>query len=165
VLLAALGATDGVDGYLARHLGQVSDLGKVLDPVADRLLLVTAALSVIAVGAIPVWFAVVALAREAVVAGGFTVVVALGGRRLDVSWWGKAATFGLMCALPLFLAGHSNVGWHGVAEGAAWVVSGPALVFGWVAVLRYVPEARRALALREEPGTAGFVAEGWEAPR
>ncbi|MCU4184708.1 CDP-alcohol phosphatidyltransferase family protein [Acidiferrimicrobium sp. IK] len=145
-LLAALGATDWVDGQLARRLHQVSDLGKVLDPLADRLLLVVAAVSIIAVGAIPVWVAVIAVGREVVVVVGFVIVAALGGRRMDVALAGKASTFLLMVALPLFLVGHSHAGWRHVAEGLAWVAVIPALCIGWYAVAAYVPRARAAIA-------------------
>ena len=155
LLLAGIGATDFVDGQLARRLHQVSTVGKVLDPVADRLLLAVAAISIIAVGAIPLWIIVVALAREALVAGGFLVVAILGGRRMDVSWPGKAGTFGLMLALPAFLIGHSHAGWHDVAEAIGWVAAIPGLVFGWYAAISYYPRARRALAERERPVAAG----------
>jgi cardiolipin synthase len=146
LLLAALGVTDGIDGYVARRFHQVSTLGKVLDPLADRLLLGVAAVSIIAVGAVPLWVAIVALLREAVVAGGFLYVAAAGGRRMEVQWAGKAGTFGLMCALPLFLAGHANDDWHAVAEIRAWLCVAPALLFGYYAVVTYVPRAREALA-------------------
>lgn len=146
LLLAGLGITDGVDGYVARHFGQVSTLGKVLDPTADRLLLGTAAVSIIAVGAVPVWVAVIALMREVLVAAGFLYVAAAGGRRMDVQWAGKAGTFGLMCALPLFLAGHARDDWHSVAEVLAWVCVVPALLLAWYAAVTYVPRAREALA-------------------
>jgi cardiolipin synthase len=146
LLLAALGITDGVDGYVARHFDQVSSLGKVLDPLADRLLLGVAALSIIVVGAIPIWVAVVALSREALVAVGFLAVAAARGRRMDVQWAGKAGTFGLMCALPLFLAGHANDDWHRIATALAWVCVIPALVLGWYAAITYVPKARAAMS-------------------
>jgi cardiolipin synthase len=146
LLLAALGATDGIDGYVARHFHQVSTAGKVLDPVADRLLLGVAAVSVIAVGAVPLWLGVVALSREALVAIGFLYVAAAGGRRMDVQWAGKAGTFGLMCALPLFLGGHANDDWHRIAETLAWVCVIPAMVLGWYAAITYIPKARQALA-------------------
>jgi cardiolipin synthase len=119
LLLGALGATDWVDGYVARHFNQVSTLGKVLDPLADRLLLGVAAVAIIAVGAVPLWIAVIVLAREGLVAAGFLYVAAAGGRRMDVQWAGKAGTFGMMFALPLFLAGHANDDWHSVAEALA----------------------------------------------
>lgn len=146
LLLGVLGATDGVDGYVARHFNQVSTLGKVLDPIADRLLLGVAAIAIIAVGAIPLWVAVIALSREALVAGGFLLVAAAGGRRMDVQWAGKAGTFGMMFAFPLFLAGHANDSWHSVAEALAWIAVIPAQALGWYAAVTYLPKARAALA-------------------
>jgi cardiolipin synthase len=154
VLLAVLGATDWVDGQLARRLHQVSTVGKVLDPVADRVLLAVAAIGIVAVGAVPAWVAVAALLREAVVAAGTVGVALAGGRRMDVQLIGKAATFALMFALPLFLAGHSHVGWHRGAEDLAWVFVVPALVLGWTSVVTYVPIARRSLAEGRSPREA-----------
>src|ERR1019366_9943859 len=66
-LLAVLGATDWIDGYLARRLHQVSNVGKVLDPTADRLLVITGLLAVAAAGGVPWWFAGLALVRELLV--------------------------------------------------------------------------------------------------
>jgi cardiolipin synthase len=146
ILLGVLGATDGLDGYIARHFNQVSKLGKVLDPTADRLLLAVAAITIVVVHAIPTWVAVVAISREVLVAVGFLAVAAAGGRRVDVQWAGKAGTFGLMFALPLFLVGNANDDWHSVAEVLAWVAVIPALVLGWYAAFTYVPMARAALS-------------------
>ncbi len=154
VLLAALGATDWVDGFLARRLGQVSTLGKVLDPLADRLLLVTAAVTIIAVGAVPLPVAVVALVREGTVAAGFLIVAVAGGRRMDVARAGKATTLCLMVALPLFLVGHSTAGWHRGAEDVAWVFVVPGLLIGWYSVVAYVGPARRAVAAGRAPKAA-----------
>jgi cardiolipin synthase (CMP-forming) len=146
LLLGLLGITDGLDGYIARHFNQVSTVGKVLDPVADRLLLGVAGISVIVVGAVPLVVGVLALGREAFVAAGFLYVAAAGGRRIDVQWSGKASTFALMCALPLFLIGHADDDWHRVAEALAWVCVVPGLVLGWYSAITYVPKARAALA-------------------
>lgn len=146
LLLGGLGITDGVDGYVARHLHQVSNLGKVLDPLADRVLLGTAGIAVIVIGAVPLWLGVVAMSREALVALGFLYVAAAGGRRMDVQWAGKAGTFGLMVALPLFLGGHARDDWHQIALVLAWVAVAPALLLGWYAAFTYVPRARAALA-------------------
>lgn len=148
ILLAALGATDWVDGQLARRLRQVSTLGKVLDPLADRLLLGVAVISIVAVGAVPVWVAVIALAREATVAAGALVVFLAGGRRIDVHWIGKAGTFALMVAFPLFLAGHAPVSWHRGATDLAWVIALPGLALAWAAAASYLPDFRRSLAER-----------------
>ena len=64
VLLAVLGATDWVDGFVARRFHQVSTLGKVLDPAADRILVGTAVIAVIVYGAVPLWFGIATIARE-----------------------------------------------------------------------------------------------------
>lgn len=141
LLLAFLGATDGVDGFVARRFDQVSTVGKVLDPVADRLLIGAAGIAAVALGAVPLWFGVAAVVREGVVAAGFLAVAAAGGRRIDVQWSGKAGTFGLMCALPLFLAGHANDDWRQLAEILAWVFAVPGLVLGWYAAVTYAPRA------------------------
>ena len=92
-LLGVLGATDFLDGYIARHFNQVSTVGKVLDPVADRLLFIVGVGAIVIDGSVPVWFAVVVLVREVLVAGATLVLAAMGARRIDVTWWGKAGTF------------------------------------------------------------------------
>ena len=66
-MLGALGATDWVDGYLARRLDQVSEFGKVFDPTVDRLLFIVAITAIIIDGSMPIWFAVAVLAREILV--------------------------------------------------------------------------------------------------
>ncbi|MGH9076605.1 MAG: CDP-alcohol phosphatidyltransferase family protein [Acidimicrobiales bacterium] len=146
VLLASLGSTDWLDGQVARRLGQVTRVGKVLDPLADRTLLATATVGILAVGAVPTAVAVAALAREGVVAAAAVGLALAGARRIDVTLVGKAATFGLMCAFPLFLAGHSTVGWHRSALELAWIAAVAGLVLGWTSVVLYVPMARAALA-------------------
>src|SRR5207237_6279469 len=68
VLLGVLGATDWVDGYVARHFHQVSTAGKVIDPVADRVLLAVGVSAILVDGAVPPWIAWVTLVRQALVA-------------------------------------------------------------------------------------------------
>jgi cardiolipin synthase (CMP-forming) len=144
-LLAILGITDWVDGYLARRLNQVSELGKILDPVADRLLFVVGAGGILIDGSVPTWFAVVVLVRETLVGGATIVLAALGARRIDVTWFGKAGTFGLMIAFPLFLASNSDLSWADAAGVLAWVAGIPGLALSLYAAALYVPMARRAL--------------------
>jgi cardiolipin synthase len=145
-LLGALGATDFVDGYIARHFDQASDLGKILDPVADRLLFFVGAGGILVDGSVPVWFAVAILVREVLVAAATLGLAALGARRIDVTWFGKAGTFANMFAFPFFLASESTVGWRDTAWVLAWVSAIPGLVLSWYAAALYVPIARRALA-------------------
>ena len=94
VLLAALGTTDWLDGQLARRLDQVTKLGKVLDPVADRVLLATAVIGILAVGAVPVPIAVIAMAREGLVAVSTVALAMAGARRIDVTWSAKQGPSG-----------------------------------------------------------------------
>ena len=108
-----LGATDWVDGYIARHFDQGSELGKILDPTADRVMLVAAAVALL-VEDLPVAVDIViwiVLLREVLV-GTATIMLALAGaRRIDVVWAGKAGTLAVMIALPLFLwADNDRVG-------------------------------------------------------
>jgi cardiolipin synthase (CMP-forming) len=144
-LLAALGATDWVDGYLARHMHQVSELGKILDPVADRLLFLVGAGGIMIDGSVPLWFAITVLVREVLVGASTLVLAALGARRIDVTWFGKAGTFGLMIAFPLFLASHSDLSWADTAGVLAWLAGIPGLALSLYAAVLYVPLARQAL--------------------
>lgn len=149
-LLAALGATDWVDGYLARKLGQTSNVGKILDPVADRILVMTSVLSVAIVGAVPWWFALATLAREIVVSGLTLILAALGAARIDVLWWGKVSTFALMTAYPLFLltsvaGGGDLAAWQEGVRALTWAVGGGGLALAWVVLAGYVKPALTAL--------------------
>jgi len=156
ILLAALGATDFADGYVARHFHQVSTVGKVLDPLADRILLLVGASAILVDGSVPPFIAWATLIREVLVAGAFLLLAAMGARRIDVQWAGEAGTFGLMFAFPLFLIGHDQgFSLHKVAEFLGWCCAIPALVLAWYAAITYIPMARRALAERQVDSSAG----------
>ncbi|HEX3793706.1 MAG TPA: CDP-alcohol phosphatidyltransferase family protein [Acidimicrobiales bacterium] len=145
ILLAVLGATDWVDGHVARRYGQVSTLGKVLDPAADRLLVGTAVITVIIHGAVPLWFGLATIAREVLVSVMVLGLASLGAARIDVLWVGKAGTFGLMCAYPAFLLGHGTAGWQGPVRDVAWFAGLVGLALAYIAAASYVAPARTAL--------------------
>ena len=153
LLLAVLGATDWVDGYVARRFHQVSTFGKVLDPVADRVLVLTAVITIMVHGAVPVWFGVATLARELVVSIAVLSLASMGAARIDVLWVGKAGTFALMTAYPLFLVSHGPATWQTVLHVIAWVVGLLGLALAWVAAASYVPVARKALADGRRPNS------------
>jgi cardiolipin synthase len=144
-LLAVLGCTDWVDGYLARHLGQVSELGKVLDPTADRILLGTVVISLLVDGSVPAVVGWGVLVREVLISGAVLALAAAGARRIDVQWAGKAGTLALMVAFPLFMMGTPGP-WGEPSLAIAWCFAAPGLVLAWYAAATYVPLARRALA-------------------
>jgi cardiolipin synthase len=143
LLLGFIGATDWVDGYLARRLDQVSAVGKVLDPLADRLAVAAAVIVGWISGALPWLIAALLIAREAVVAIGALLVAIAGRGRLDVRRLGKVATFGLYFAIPAFYmyAGTGADPWAWFA----WIVVIPSLVLYYVVAVQYAGDARRAL--------------------
>lgn len=144
-LLAVLGSTDWVDGWLARRFNQTSEIGKVLDPVADRLMFLVAIFAMILDRSVPIWFAVAVLVREAVISVVALVLAAMGARRIDVTWWGKTSTFGLMICFPLFLVSYADVNWSDIARVIAWIVGVPSLILHYYAGAGYIPRAQAAL--------------------
>jgi cardiolipin synthase (CMP-forming) len=145
LLLAGIGGTDWVDGWYARKFNQVSTLGKILDPAADRILLGVGAISIIIDGSIPRWLGIVIVVREIVVSVAVLALAAGGARRIDVQWSGKAATMGLMIAFPLFLLSKSTVAAADVFRTAAWIVVIPSVAMSFVAAAGYLPMAKVAL--------------------
>jgi len=146
VLFAAVVATDWVDGTVARRTGQVSELGKVLDPVADRLAIAAGIIALAVAGLFPWWAAALIIGRDlaVLVAGAY----ALSRRRirLDVRWVGKVATFSLMVAVPA-------IAWSALAlplAPAATVIGWAAFAVGiaeyYVAAYVYATDLRAALA-------------------
>ncbi len=155
LLLAALGATDWVDGFVARRYHQVSTIGKVLDPVADRVLVATAVITITIHGAVPIWFGAATLAREVVVSVAVLLLASLGAKRIDVLWVGKAGTFALMFSYPAFLLGDGDARWQGPFLVLAWVTGIIGLTLAWVAAGTYLPVARKALAAGRKARTEG----------
>ncbi|MGA1074266.1 MAG: CDP-alcohol phosphatidyltransferase family protein [Ilumatobacteraceae bacterium] len=145
-LLGTLGATDWVDGYLARRLGQTSEFGKKFDPTADRLLFLVGVAAIVVNGAIPLWFAVAVLARQGPQTSQHRRhTLAFGMERFDVTWWGKTATFLLMFAVPGFLMAESSIPIAAWFEVAAWCFGIPGLVLSYYTAIAYVPDIRNGL--------------------
>jgi cardiolipin synthase len=149
-LLATLGATDWIDGFVARRWHQVSNVGKILDPVADRILVIAGLLAVAAAGAVPWWFASATLTRELIVSLLTVVLASLGAARIDVLWWGKVSTFALMTTFPLFLLTtnphHAALRpWQHDARDACWVIGIMGLTLSWIVLIGYVKPALNAL--------------------
>jgi cardiolipin synthase len=161
LLAAGLGATDWVDGYIARHFDQGSELGKILDPTADRVLLVAAAVAVLSQG-MPVAVnvvVVVMLVREVLIAAATIALALAGARRIDVVWAGKAGTLALMFSLPMFLGyDATTASWHAFFIVCAWGFAIGGVILGYYAAAKYVPVARDAL--RQGRATRSVVEVG-----
>lgn len=134
-----LGATDWVDGWLARRFDQQSDVGAVLDPAVDRILFIVGVGAIIIDGAVPRWFGFVVIAREAVIAVVLLAATAMGMQRFAVSRWGKNYTFALMWAFPLLLLGASSVDGADFARHAGWAIAAPGVVISYVTAVAYGP--------------------------
>lgn len=145
-LLGFIGATDWVDGQLARRLNQVSTIGKIIDPIADRVLVATAVVVTVWAGAVPLWFAILTLGRELLVSLVAVGLAALGAKRIDVLFIGKAGAMALMFAYPMFLLAYGPERWQGLLRILAWILGLLGLGLSWVAVAAYVKPARVALA-------------------
>ena len=139
-MLAALGATDWVDGYVARRFHQVSEIGKILDPTADRLMFIVGIGAIIIDGKAPLWLCWLVVIREVVLGGTVAALTVFKGmKRFDVTWWGKTATFLLMFAFPGFLLGASDFPGHRGFHIAAWLIGIPGLILSYYVAIAYVP--------------------------
>jgi len=143
VLLAVLGATDWIDGYIARHFDQGSEIGKLLDPTADRVLLFAAVVGLMIEGSLPVWLGLAVFLREVAISVAVLALAAAGAARIDVQWSGKAGTLALMFGLPAFLLAETWGYW--ILWAAAWGFSLGGLALSYYAAVEYVPLARAAL--------------------
>ncbi|GAA4901906.1 CDP-alcohol phosphatidyltransferase family protein [Tessaracoccus lubricantis] len=142
-LLAGFGATDWVDGFLARRLKQRSPLGAKLDPVADRLYIIAAVVSLLVRDIVPLYFVIILVARDVMLALLVPALKRHGMVALPVNWVGKAGTLLLLLAFPLILLGaDSSLDWRW-AHWAGWVFGWLGAVAYWTAGFFYVRETVR----------------------
>lgn len=154
LLLAFMGATDWVDGYIARHFDQISNLGKMMDPVVDRLLMIVGIGGTIIVGLDSTWFkvfAVIVVARELTLSIFVAAIVLMGAKRMDVTKIGKWGMFGMLVAFPAFLASFDErFAGTAVETGfliLAWAAAIPGLIASLIAYVGYLRNG--VVALRE----------------
>lgn len=143
-----VGWTDWIDGYLARRLDQVSELGKILDPVADRLMIASALIGGLIAGVLPSWFGWGLIIREGLVGAMAMFVAARGAGTIEVRWLGKAATFALYGAIPAFYLAAAGVV-EQVMLPLAWGFGVIGLLLYWYVAVLYVGDSRAKLAALE----------------
>ncbi|GAB2984587.1 CDP-alcohol phosphatidyltransferase family protein [Frigoribacterium salinisoli] len=141
VVIAVVFVTDFLDGFIARRTGTTSELGRWLDPVADRVTLIVVAVSFALGGLVP-WWALVLLLVPDVLLSGFALW-AFGGAAFPVTWLGKVRTALLMTGLLVLLVGVAlgDAAWAGGADRAVTTVGavafGAGLVGHWAAAVQY----------------------------
>nr|WP_274387926.1 CDP-alcohol phosphatidyltransferase family protein [Salsipaludibacter albus] len=155
-------STDWFDGYVARRFDQVTKLGQLLDPISDRLFIVTVMVSLVVSGVVPWPLALAIVLRDLLLLVGGAIMLGSGGSWPGVTRLGKFATFGLMMSFPLLLVGASltkdNATTALVGEPWGWVTI-IGLIWAWVFTVLYwvvgVGYARVVLARRRAgPGGA-----------
>jgi cardiolipin synthase (CMP-forming) len=159
VLLTVFATTDWFDGYIARRFDQMSELGRILDPISDRILFVVVGLGFIVSGLLPWWAIGLILLRDLAVGGAGVVMLARKVEVPDVTRLGKAATFGLMFALPTFLlavaVGDGVEDANALLWWLAWAIYAVNIVLYWLSAFGYLRTVRaRARVADADTGAA-----------
>lgn len=141
-VLAFSGASDWLDGYLARRLHQVTRLGQLLDPAADRFYILTTLLGLAWRGYVPWWLLILIVGRDVVLAFTLPVLARHGFGPLPVHYLGKTATFGLLYAFPLILLGRAFPAVAPVADPIGWAFAWWGTALYWWAGVLYIRQVR-----------------------
>ena len=123
--------TDWLDGYLARRLNQVTDLGKFLDPLVDKLLVLAPLLMLVGLGLVPAWGVFLIVAREITISGWRVNPAMQGGAVPGANLWGKAKTVVQIAAIALLIAPLPSV-WDTPAQILFWIAVALTLASGLV---------------------------------
>jgi cardiolipin synthase len=145
VVLMVSGFTDWLDGYLARKLDQRSNLGEILDPVADRLYILAVVIGLALREVIPWWIAVALPLRDLLLWGLVPFLRTRGYSALPVHFLGKAATFNLLYAFPLLLLGDGEGVLPMLAKVFGWAFAGWGIGLYWWAGVLYAWQVRTLL--------------------
>jgi len=145
VVLAISGITDWADGVIARRTGQMTRLGRMLDPLVDRLTIAATLVGLALRDLVPWWLVAILAARELLLLALVPALRRRGLIALPVHYLGKASTFALYWGFPFVLLGAGSSTWEQVlgALGWAFVIWGTALY--WYAAVLYLDQARRVL--------------------
>ena len=144
VLFVVVVATDWVDGAIARATGQVSELGKILDPVADRLAIAAGLIALVVRDAFPLWAALLILVRDVAVLLAGLVLLSRRRVRIDVRYIGKVATFALMTSIGFIAWGNLGYVLAPAALACGWSLYAVGIVEYYVATVLYIGDLRQA---------------------
>lgn len=142
VVLAFSSLTDLLDGYIARKYNQVTRLGQILDPLADRLYIFTTLLGLVMTSVIPLWLALIVVGRDIMLLIVYPMLATHGYGPLPVHYLGKAGTFALLYAFPLLLLGNVLSGLASVILPIAWAFALWGAGLYWWAGFVYVKQVK-----------------------
>lgn len=146
MLFVVVISTDWVDGAVARATGQVSELGKILDPVADRLAIAAGLIALVVRGAFPMWAALLIIVRDVAILIFGTVLLARRRIRIEVRRLGKIATFTLATSIGFIAWGNLGYPLAPAALACGWAFYAVGITEYYVATFMYTGDLRRALA-------------------
>ncbi|TFC92562.1 CDP-alcohol phosphatidyltransferase family protein [Cryobacterium sinapicolor] len=143
LVLAVASLTDFLDGYLARRFRQITRLGQLLDPAADRLYIFAALVGLAWRDLVPWWIVLVIVGRDVFLLGLGVILANFGFGPLPVHQLGKVATFCLFYALPMIMLGEAfpAVSWWSLPVGWAFGIWG-AFLYWWAGIIYAVETAR-----------------------
>jgi cardiolipin synthase len=141
-VLAFAGASDWLDGYIARRFNQITELGRVLDPAADRLYIFASLIGLVINGNIPAWLAIAVIARDVMLLIVYPVLATHGYGPLPVHFLGKAGTFALLYALPLMLLADLWPAAEFIILPLSWAFAYWGVALYWVAGFIYVKQVK-----------------------
>ncbi|MDH6630396.1 cardiolipin synthase [Streptomyces sp. LBL] len=145
IILAFSGVSDYLDGKLAPRWNQVSSLGRILDPAADRLYVASTLVGLTWRGILPLWLSALLVSRELLLGVAVIVLRRYDYPPLQVNFLGKAATFNLMFAFPLLLLGNGNIEHWDWASVLGWAFAGWGTALYWWTGGLYMIQVRRII--------------------
>ncbi|MCI5899700.1 MAG: CDP-diacylglycerol--glycerol-3-phosphate 3-phosphatidyltransferase [Firmicutes bacterium] len=142
-IFIAASLTDTLDGYLARKNNQVTNFGKFMDPLADKLLVCAALICLMDLEKLPSWIVIIIISREFIISG-FRLIAADNGIVIAASWWGKAKTISQMIMIILLIADFG-----GIFDTINQIFIYLALVLTIVSLVDYIAKNRQVLTMQD----------------
>ena len=151
VVVYAVGAwTDFFDGFIARRTNSVSELGKLLDPLADRVFILALAIALVGGGTLPWYLALAVIGRDVLILSAYPLVQRRGVPKIEVNFVGKSATAALLFGLTWLALSETDFGWAAIGDDIGLVFVALGAVLYWAAGVMY---ARIVLARTAEGGS------------
>ena len=143
--------TDFFDGYIARRFGQITELGKLMDPLADRVMIVALAIALVARDTLPWWLAAAIIGRDVLILSAFPALERRGMPRIRVNFVGKCATAALLAGLTWLAISETGFVWADQLGTVGTIFTVIGAVLYWVAAFMYARQAFQGLGKVEVP--------------
>ncbi|WP_230197510.1 CDP-alcohol phosphatidyltransferase family protein [Timonella senegalensis] len=154
IVVAISSLSDWADGFIARKFNQVSELGKTLDPIADRCFILVTLIALVARDVVPLWLLGLVFVRDLIMLILVSLIAKKGHKPMAVTYVGKGATLFLLLAFPLFIFSMITSIPQAFSEGvyqAAWVCAVIGVVLYWASAFQYLSKGSRLLKSTPAP--------------